>query len=229
MKVGPFILLLFHLHNVLSDHYNKSPKTSYPKKFPRKIAQISISRKLFKPVSVKTTKIPYDDKTYTVFAPIGTAEKKIYNVPDSPIFGINPHEQKTRVKKVLPEYGLSAIRKKRSVSGKRRDDTASETTGSSKVTVGRSKVSEGSKNNSLSRRNKARKSKQGRKKSKTTKRNKNKKRNRKPRQRSLNRTNTKKSVKRQSQKGTGNNNKPLKKIKRSRNEGENKAVSKKGS
>ena len=125
MKVGSLLLFLLHLQNAFSVEYPAQAKGISHKKSPKKNLQILLSRKLFKPELLKTKKPLPINNGYTVFPAIGNVEKGVQNVPDSAIFPVNNYEQKSRVKKVLPDYAIGAARKKRSADTK--TDTNTET------------------------------------------------------------------------------------------------------
>ncbi|KAL0812055.1 hypothetical protein ABMA28_009445 [Loxostege sticticalis] len=145
MKVLPCILFFLHLQDVLCDNSELQPEKfviqSYPKKYdreagklfvphnvPKKTVQIVISRKFFeKPETPLRTKKPAPLNTgYTAFPPVGDAEKKFFEgpVPASPYFPHDPNnEQKARDKKVLPDYLIGAVRRKRSVKAVDQNET----------------------------------------------------------------------------------------------------------
>ncbi|XP_063833861.1 probable threonine protease PRSS50 [Ostrinia nubilalis] len=116
MKVVPFVLLFVHLQDVISqDQPAKAFVQSYSKQLPKKNLQIIISRKFLNSKPLPQPKRPAPiNKGYTAFPAIGSAEKKLYPVPESPYFPIDTNEQRVRVKKVLPDYVIGAVRRKRS-------------------------------------------------------------------------------------------------------------------
>ncbi|MFB9840615.1 hypothetical protein, partial [Actinoallomurus acaciae] len=99
---------------------------------------------------------------YTAFPAIGEpkAKMRVYNVPDSPFFPLNVPEQKTRVKKVLPDYAIGSGRKKRSVSHKKTHDEAVTTKGkvseapNKNKTIGRSQKTQSKDSNSKTKKSK---------------------------------------------------------------------------
>ncbi|CAH2097794.1 unnamed protein product [Euphydryas editha] len=63
-------------------------------------------------------KKPLRKDSYTVFPPI--SDKRLHEVPDSGYFLDEGNDRKSRVKKVLPEYGFSVSRDKRSIKNERK-------------------------------------------------------------------------------------------------------------
>jgi hypothetical protein len=124
MKVLPILLFILPLHDVICnempDFSPYKPLLKYPKKTKpsaKKNMKILLSRKYVNdPPMVKKENAANTLKDgYTVFPVIGGNERKIYDVPDSPYFPIDTKEaQNRRVKKVLSDYVLTALRKKRS-------------------------------------------------------------------------------------------------------------------
>ncbi|RVE43032.1 hypothetical protein evm_012303 [Chilo suppressalis] len=115
MNILPILLFLLHL----SDVFPQNPGYKDHKKepiLPKKNMQILISRKFSNgKLPLVKTKKPVKNEGYTVFPAVASMEKKLYHVPPSPYFPLDPYEsQKTRVKKVLSDYVMTAIRKKRS-------------------------------------------------------------------------------------------------------------------
>ncbi|XP_026750664.3 uncharacterized protein LOC113511245 [Galleria mellonella] len=132
MKVLLLVLIVY-LNNATCDKKYFQPESKiimkhYPKKVIRELSPnihilnskkyINTNLEGFKLNRINTKKNDEKNKGYTVFQNTGLAQSD-FGIPDSPYFPFSENiEMKPRIKKVLPEYIFSALRKKRSASFK---------------------------------------------------------------------------------------------------------------